>query len=50
MIKMFHTIEKNKIDKMMKSSYMINKNEIKRNVTLFLISDNLKRLHNAIVR
>ena len=37
---MFYIIKKN----------MINKNEIKESVTLFLTLNNLKRLYNAIVR
>ena len=34
----------------MRSFHTINKNEIKKNVILFLTSDDFENLHNAIVR
>ena len=44
------TIDKNEIDKIIKSFYTIEKNGIKENVSFFLTSNDFESLYNAIVR
>ena len=48
-MKSFHIINK-KIDNLIKSSYSIEKNEIKKSVTFFLTLDNFESFYNATVR
>ena len=50
MMRSSQTIDKNKIDEIMKSFHTIKKNEIKENASLLLTPDDFKSFYNAIVR